>query len=301
MSSGKNQGRVCFFCKRVFEARYESKGHTVSSLERAMGTSSDLHAQFMQYWEDCTKQCIVAGGAHVAINWREMGERVAMADIKEVEICQPKDTCLSLADYKAKHGDPNTNGRNHNQCVFQGFDAVCVPGPREWTVRKKSIHQAQKSRTVDDGSFQVGAGQLDDNFASLSAMLFAAFPSGVGVSLDMLLPSTGATPTAPASSSSAPMATAAARSGEGNDEDDEFLVTPLWAMAGPNATPVVGARPSPSKAEPKAKARRAEKAEAQHPPSRSQALRELQQVAPASLRMSPCRQAALASAVARSA
>ena len=191
-----------------------------------MGASSDLHAQLMLYWEDCTKQCIVAGGAHVAINWRETDERVAMADIKEVEICQPKDTYLPLADYKAKHGDPNTNARSHKQCVFQGFDVVCVPGPREWTVTKKSIHQVQKSRTADDGSFQVGAGQLDDNFASLSTLLFAAFPSGVGVSLDMLLPSTGATPTAPASSSSAPMATAAARSGEGNDEDDEFLVTP---------------------------------------------------------------------------
>ena len=42
----ENQGRVCYVCLRVFQARYESRGLTLSRLESDMGNKQEVHPEF---------------------------------------------------------------------------------------------------------------------------------------------------------------------------------------------------------------------------------------------------------------
>ena len=44
---GKNQGRVCFYCMRVFEGYYKHKGKTITTLEAHLADTEGEHTKFV--------------------------------------------------------------------------------------------------------------------------------------------------------------------------------------------------------------------------------------------------------------
>lgn len=51
-ASGKNQGKVCYYCFRVYQARYEPKGCSITKLVADIGTNEEIHKTFFGYVED---------------------------------------------------------------------------------------------------------------------------------------------------------------------------------------------------------------------------------------------------------
>ena len=238
-ASGKNQGRVCYVCVRIFQARYEARKFTISSLEKALGEQQEIYTEFRVYYDECKNMWTEAGSVELSVNWKACDEKVKTIDFKKVEVVEPVDRYRPAAEYIEEFGDPATNNKGHRRCMFQGFDAVCIPGKLEWKVRKSSGSEVQHQRVRDDGAFQVGTSQLAANFEALSDSLFAAFPRGTGVTLDTLLKERQPLPLGGV----VPPPAAAVQVPEKDDEDDQRVCLPGMSLAGlistsqPSATP----------------------------------------------------------------
>ena len=65
---GKTQGRVCYYCIRVFNGLYKTKDWLVSTLSKHLGENSEEHTQFMAY-RDHAIQKFKEQGTHINVQW----------------------------------------------------------------------------------------------------------------------------------------------------------------------------------------------------------------------------------------
>lgn len=68
-ADGKNRGRVCYYCFRVYQARYEPKGCSIPQLENDVGTNDEAHKTFFAYVEQAKQIFLDHGGFDVAPDW----------------------------------------------------------------------------------------------------------------------------------------------------------------------------------------------------------------------------------------
>ncbi|CAK0836063.1 unnamed protein product [Prorocentrum cordatum] len=210
--SGKNQGNVCWICMRVFCARYEAKGYKISTLVVKMGSDKDINTEFTKYREQLTEM-VKQHGMDFPIDWKTFDEVLSTQNESNVRIREPEDQYMEYRDYVGDHGDPATNGLGHERCTFMNKDMVRMPAKKVWRVIRESVDKVVKKKVYNIGD-GVGEGQLDANFADMSASLFSSLPRATGVCLDELL-SQKKSPTK--DSQEPPPGTASA-----DDEDDKL-------------------------------------------------------------------------------
>ena len=85
-------------CLRVFQARYESRGLTLSRLESDMGNKQEVRADF-GFYEECKGQWMAAGCVETAVDWSVPTVLVTTEETMRVEVSQPVDRYRKLADY----------------------------------------------------------------------------------------------------------------------------------------------------------------------------------------------------------
>lgn len=101
---------TCFYCRRVLEGRYETKGINVSKLCAVIGTSEEEHHTFMALLDTAKDKFVMEGRRNLRFDWSEVEEEVKVIKKPRLKITEAKDTCIPYADYLQAMGDPVANG-----------------------------------------------------------------------------------------------------------------------------------------------------------------------------------------------
>jgi hypothetical protein len=135
---GMNQGRICFYCIRTFQAKYEQQlSYTITSFCIAIGSDAKLHEGFLQIRSEAVKMFVAAGKTRgFKLDWETVDQRVVTIKRNEVKSEQDPDLYMLFSDYVKDNGDPASNSKGHSRCVHEGHDCVCIPGKLQWKVYK---------------------------------------------------------------------------------------------------------------------------------------------------------------------
>ena len=229
----RNVGHWCFYCIRVYEARYEVRGWKLSHLHSKLAEDSVLHKEWNLYLDVCIGIFKDAGTRDVRMKWGIIDEKVKQLTISEVEISGPETVYMPLADYIFEHGDPNSNGKGHSTVMWEGEWCVMIAKKRQWSVKNKTRHQIVHQRTRDDSKFQLSEDQASNTALQLSTRLFAGMPKASGVSLQDLIgslphdgpaqaPNCADNPPVPARPLGSPISKGT-KDADNDDEDDDSL------------------------------------------------------------------------------
>ena len=98
-ASGHNQGRVCFYCIRVFNARYKCK-FAISALETEMGRNIEIRNEFMAYLDTCKQIFIKAGSHDINVDWGGPSKKVVTQKQRSVaSFEEPADDFWPINEY----------------------------------------------------------------------------------------------------------------------------------------------------------------------------------------------------------
>jgi hypothetical protein len=189
---GKCQGHICFYCNRVFVARFKIMFKTIDELLTAMGKDKDLKQKFSQMRSFMLDKMVAATDRSLRITWDSADKAdTALVHFQESisALEHPEDEALVYEDYCKIHGDPLRNGKGHTRQTVNGLDLVILPGARVYKIKRTDQMRAALTTTVDDGSLQLSETHMQDQFRDLSDAIM--MPSATGVCVDSLF----ATPT----------------------------------------------------------------------------------------------------------
>ena len=89
-ASRKNVGRVCYYCTRVWTARFKSKFKQVEKLIAAFGSDMELMGVF-QHWRKIAVELMQRAGSYdVTVQWGDE------KNVKELMLKKSRETCVSL-------------------------------------------------------------------------------------------------------------------------------------------------------------------------------------------------------------
>ena len=108
-----------------------------------------------------------------------------------VDVEDAIDQVVDPTYYIANFGHWSTNGRGHRYGTLEGKTRVIVPAPPIKSIRRKRGCTAELSETVNDGSVQLTADSMNEQFDTMSGEVRASIPQGVGQPLDLSSMSTG--------------------------------------------------------------------------------------------------------------
>jgi hypothetical protein len=114
------------------------------------------------------------------MDWSSAITLVRTKTTDQIDIELGSDRYLPYATYKEAYGDPDSNGKNHRRLVWMNEDCVMIPGPKEWVVKRRRLHEVSKVTTQATSGLAIDVGHLDMNFQDLSSSMFAAFPKASG-------------------------------------------------------------------------------------------------------------------------
>jgi hypothetical protein len=181
-ADGRNQGKVCFYCIRVFNARYKCK-FAIAALEIEMGRSIDIRNEFMAFLETCKQIFIKAGSHDISVDWGEASRKVVTQKQRAVtSFEEPPDDFWPINEYIDRFGDPSANGKGHTRKTLQGIDGVLVPNKGPYKLRRKHQQLVDATVTMDSGNFTLGENQAESVFADISAQLFSTRATGMSLS-----------------------------------------------------------------------------------------------------------------------
>ena len=219
-ASGHNQGRVCFYCIRVFNARYKCK-FAISALETEMGRNIEIRNEFMAYLDTCKQIFIKAGSHDINVDWGGPSKKVVTQKQRSVaSFEEPADDFWPINEYNDRFGDPASNGKGHTRKTINGIDGVLVPNKGPYKLRRKTEQLVDATVTVDSGNFTLGENQADSVFADITAQLFST--RATGMSLSTLISGLSSS-SAPEPSSLPPSSSASGV--QKPDEDDEGMLS----------------------------------------------------------------------------
>ena len=184
----RNCGCVCYYCRRVFEARVKTQ-MSVQELVAHMSVPGDAEAaQFRAWRQEGVEKMKAARTRDIRVAWasREDLHRRLYNTQETLDILEePEVFFWELPEYIAKFGDPNTNGLNHMQKKINSMAGVEVPGERVWKLKRQRLNRNVLETDVADNSTSLGLNQLEAAFEHLSSS--SAMPQATGVTLDVLL------------------------------------------------------------------------------------------------------------------
>ena len=205
---------MCFYCVRVFNARYQYK-FTITSLEGTLGRDIEERRRFSEFLKLCKKTFVDAGTHDVKLPWGSIATVVDQTNRTLVSFDEPEDVFWKYHDYVAAFGDPEKNGKGHTRQVIEGINGVLVPCSGPYKIRRSHQKFVDERRAIDDGSFTLGANQSGAVFADISSQLLSTRATGASLS-SLLGPYS-----APASSASSGVTSAASATlGVVDDGDD---------------------------------------------------------------------------------
>jgi hypothetical protein len=181
-ADGRNQGKVCFYCIRVFNARYKCK-FAIAALEIQMGRSIDIRNEFMAFLETCKQIFIKAGSHDISVDWGAASRKVVTQRQRAVtSFEEPPDDFWPIDEYIDRFGDPSANGKGHTRKTLEGIDGVLVPTKGPYKLRRKHQQLVDTTVTMDSGNFTLGENQAESVFADISAWLFSTRATGMSLS-----------------------------------------------------------------------------------------------------------------------
>ncbi len=111
----KNEGSLCYYCLRVFNARFRAKFRTIENLKLEFGRQTDmLLFRMFKHWQQAAIDIMVQAGCHnVTVRWspEEDVRELVLRQFREVRIEDAEDTVLPVDIYTARFGDWRTNGK----------------------------------------------------------------------------------------------------------------------------------------------------------------------------------------------
>lgn len=196
-NSGRNVGRLCYYCHRVWTARFKQKYKSLDSFTQALGGDLSL-VQVFQHWLNMGIGLMQELKRHdIKISWGDeaTARQVTKKMASEVRVEEPEDVILAPEDYRRQYGDPASNGLGHRYVEMGSAKGYLIPGAREWRVKRARVMSAELSEVVDDGSFQLGHLQMEGMVLDIAAGF--APERATGVSLSDLLPARSREPQGP--------------------------------------------------------------------------------------------------------
>ena len=197
----RNQGLCCYYCMRVYEARFRSK-MSLSELYARLGQANSPDAQLFKSMRDAgIEKMKQAGTRDIRIAWQAEGPGQQVFNNQEqlTILEEPDDPMMLWDDYVALHGEPAKNGKGHREVTIDGVRGVLLPqqGPRIYKVKRQRINRNVHRTTVQDGLTAVSQDQFSQAFADLNSA--STLPRATGDVMNLLL----GPPTGSASSESA--------------------------------------------------------------------------------------------------
>ena len=196
----KNEGMYCWYCVKIHAARYKVQHRlTIVGMEGWLGEKAVRMENF---------KFLLKKGIEWMQQWGTNGQRVpwnkfekdysqqvlTMRNRQECSLDMPEDNWMYYEDYKARHGEPGSNGLGHTRSTVQGHNIVVIPGVGIGKLRRSHKVQVDLTGVVADSDTAItGEGELESMQAALQASMFSA--ASTGVSLDQLLGSSAASST----------------------------------------------------------------------------------------------------------
>ena len=181
---GKTQGNVCWYCGRVWLARFKHAHSTLTAMISACGQDSEMLASFLKLVGELVAKCQASGSHDIRIMQGELQPTVTRRNLLESGI-EAEDEFVELQFYIHKYkgglGDPRSNGLGHEIKSIAGETGVLVPGEPIKKIRRAQKIQIEQATVVDDGSLILEQSQQDTIMSEMFAQL--AIPAAVGTVL----------------------------------------------------------------------------------------------------------------------
>ena len=195
-----NQGMICWYCTKIFEARYKYQHKlTITALPRWLGEDQQRLERFkflLAKGIEWLKEHSADGRTPWASFEAKFEQELIVRNRREVSLEEPADNWMYADAYTRIYGEPGCNGLGHTRQMLGGKDIVVLPGSGVGILKRATKFQADVQQKIASSDFALtGADQLQDmQRAFLSGMMEA--PS-TGVSLDSLLGNSGASGSGP--------------------------------------------------------------------------------------------------------
>jgi hypothetical protein len=88
---GRNTGNICYYCLRVLQAQFESKGFNIKSLAERIGSCGEFQKEFNALRSLCVAHFQVQGGCTrgMAVDWQAVRKTMASYKSSEVTVQNP--------------------------------------------------------------------------------------------------------------------------------------------------------------------------------------------------------------------
>jgi hypothetical protein len=182
---GKNQGKVCYYCHRVWQARYDGT-YTITMVITKMGLEKQFADEVLEYRRLAVTQMVANGSREPRVDWKAMEQKLRLQDFSRLEIAGPVDEIWEEKDYSDEYGDWKTNGKGHSKGCLQGICGILVPAKRVHKITHTRGQQALLDRVVDNGNFMIGENQMEAKFEGLCNGALKR-PESTGMTMDMML------------------------------------------------------------------------------------------------------------------
>ena len=131
--TGLWRGIPCFYCLRVFEARFKKDLKSFEKFVHKCGIDKDFNDEVEALVVFLIEKCLELGGPFMMkfrIDWAAAHERIKLElqRFKKVEIKQPDKYLMPIGHYMAnpKFGNPLENGLGHRQITREGEKYMLV-------------------------------------------------------------------------------------------------------------------------------------------------------------------------------
>ena len=158
---GRTSGYYCWYCGRLFQARFKHLHKNIGALATECGKNGDLMADFSRLLSDLISRCVANKSRDLRIVAGELQQQqssVSERNILEAGL-EESDDFVQLDHYIHRYrggmGDPRSNGLGHVIQVIGGEAGVVVPSEPVKKLRRSRKVQVVQENIVDDGSCNV--------------------------------------------------------------------------------------------------------------------------------------------------
>ena len=183
----RNQGSLCYYCYRVFMAKYNVQ-HTVKTLITTLGADGKQLTEFSGYREICVTQLKDSPQRWdtAVCSWQKTGGESLWSEQKgEMAMKTHTGDLWNIEDYTKRYGNIETNGLGHELRSVKNKTGVFIPAPRFIRIEENEMESIKKVHCEDDGELVLAPDQVGAKYNMIVADLSGI--SGVGVTLDDLL------------------------------------------------------------------------------------------------------------------
>ena len=141
---------MCYYCQRVFQARFKAKYKSVQKLLEQFGIDVMVLRMHKHWRQVCVLATTQAGTLAVKITWgtEEDTRKLVTKQAQETRLEDPEDEIIPEEDYESLYGNWKTNGKGHKLVDWGGVRGVLVPGRRVWRTQSALAHGSDRPGQV---------------------------------------------------------------------------------------------------------------------------------------------------------